>query len=138
MLTFTPRCRTEAEERADREVKKRLLWKLELAQLRLEGMSRCTETAEQIVIDPNDTENLKKQLLVLMECCVDSGKYFKSRLYKLYTIRVKSIDDRLMIRQCESYLDTTYKEWKMFRDTYKDLITSDNSPCELTMKHFWR
>lgn len=138
MLTITPRYRIDEEERADKEVSKRLLRKLDLLQIQLNDMRRCAETAEKIADDPNDMENLKKRLLVLMECCVNSGEYFKWRLYKLYTLRTKSDYDRIEIQQCERYLENKYNEWKWLHSAYKKLIAADHSPCELTMKQFWR
>lgn len=137
-ITITPRYRIDEEERADKEVSKRLLRKLDLLQIRLNDMRRCAETAEKIANEPNDVENLKKRLLILMECCVNSGEYFKWRLYKLYTTRIKSDDDQLMIQQCERYLDITHKEWEIFYNAYMNLVKSDNSSCELTMNQFWR
>lgn len=138
MLTITPRYYIDEEERADKEVSKRLLKKLDLLQIQLNDMRRCAETAEKIADDPNDMENLKKRLLVLMECCVNSGEYFKWRLYKLYTLRTKSDYDQIEIWQCERYLENKYNEWKWLHSAYMKLIAADNSPCELTMKQFWR
>lgn len=142
MLTITPRYRIDEEERAreraDKEVSKRLLGKLDLLQIQLNDMRRCAEAVEKIANDSNNMENFKKRLLVLMECCVNSGEYFKWRLYKLYTLKIKSVDDQLMIQQCERYLENKYNEWKWLHSTYMKLIAADHSPCELTMKQFWR
>lgn len=138
MITFTPRYRIDEEERADREVKKKILRKIDLLQIWLEETSMRNEIAEKLTKDLHNTEDLKKRLLVLMECCVNSGNYFKWRLYKLYTLRTKSVYDRIMIQQCERYLDTTHKEWEILYNAYMDLVKSDNSPCEITMNQFWR
>lgn len=138
MLTFTPRYRIDEEERTRQEVIHELQGEIDLALNRLGEMRIRIETAEKIANDPYNTENLKKQLLVLLESCVDSGKYFKWRLYKLYTLRTKSVYDRIMIQQCERDLNIKFNEWKLLHSAYMKLIAADNSPCEITMKQFWR
>ena len=138
MIKFTPRYLADKEELAERKLIENLLKKIDLMRSRLEEMTIRLETAEKIANALHNTENLKKQLLVLLESCVESGEYFKWRLYKLYTLRTKSDYDCIMIQQCERYLNIKYDEWKWLYGAYMDLIAADNSPNEITMKHFWR
>lgn len=138
MITFTPRYLADKEELAERRLRENLLKKIDLMRSQLEEMTIRLETAEKIANVLHNTENLKKQLLVLMESCVESGEYFKWRLYKLYTLRTKTVYDQNMIQQCERYLNIKYDEWKWLYGAYMDLIAADNSPSEITMKQFWR
>ena len=138
MITFTPRYLADKEELAERRLRENLLKKIDLMRSQLEEMTIRLETAEKIANVLHNTENLKKQLLVLMESCVESGEYFKWRLYKLYTLRNKTDHDQIMIQQCERYLNIKYDEWKWLYGAYMDLIAADNSPSEITMKQFWR
>ena len=138
MIKFTPRYRTFEEEMAERNVSKELQKEIDLIKSLLEEMTICLETAEKIANVLHNTENLKKQLLVLMESCVESGEYFKWRLYKLYTLRTKTVYDQNMIQQCERYRNIKYDEWKWLYSAYMYLIAADNSPCEITMNQFWR
>lgn len=137
MIKFIPRYRTFEEELAERNVSKELQKEIDLMRSQLEERRICNETAEKIVNALHNTE-LKKRLLVLMESCVESGEWFKWRLYKLYTLRTKTDYDQIMIQQCERYLNIKYDEWKWLYGAYMDLITADNTPCEITMKQFWR
>ena len=144
MIKFTPRYRsfdgyrTFEEEMAERNVSKKLQIEIDLMISRLGERRIRIETAEKTANDPYNTENLKKQLLVLLESCVESGEYFKWRLYKLYTLRTKTVYDRIMIEKCERYLNIKYNEWKWLYGAYMDLIAADNTPCEITMNQFWR
>ena len=138
MITFTPRYLADKEELAERRLRENLLKKIDLMRSQLEEMTIRLETAEKIANVLHNTENLKKQLLVLMESCVESGEYFKWRLYKLYTLRTKTVYDQNMIQQCERYLKIKYDEWKWLYGAYMDLIAADNTPCEITMNQFWR
>lgn len=138
MITFTPRYLADKEELAERRLRENLLMKIDLMRSQLEEMTIRLETAEKIANVLHNTENLKKQLLVLMESCVESGEYFKWRLYKLYTLRTKTVYDQNMIQQCERYLNIKYDEWKWLYGAYMDLIAADNTPCEITMNQFWR
>lgn len=138
MITFTPRYLADKEELAERRLRENLLKKIDLMRSQLEEMTIRLETAEKIANVLHNTENLKKQLLVLMESCVESGEYFKWRLYKLYTLRTKTVYDQNMIQQCERYLNIKYDEWKWLYGAYMDLIAADNTPCEITMNQFWR
>ena len=138
MIKFTPRYLADKEELAERRLRENLLKKIDLMRSQLEEMTIRLETAEKIANVLHNTENLKKQLLVLMESCVESGEYFKWRLYKLYTLRTKTVYDQNMIQQCERYLNIKYDEWKWLYGAYMDLIAADNSPSEITMKQFWR
>ena len=138
MIKFTPRYLADEEELAERNVIKELQKEIDLMKSRLEEMTICLETAEKIANDLHNAENMKKQLLVLMESCVESGEYFKWRLYKLYTLRTKTVYDQNMIQQCERYLNIKYDEWKWLYSAYMYLIAADNTPCEITMKQFWR
>ena len=138
MIKFIPRYLADEEELADRKLRENLLKKVDLMRSLLEEMTIRLETTEKIVRDLCNTENPKKQLLVLLESCVESGEYFKWRLYKLYTLRTKTDYDQSMIQQCERYLNIKYDEWKCLYGIYMDLIAVDNSPCEITMKQFWR
>ena len=138
MITFTPRYLADKEELAERRLRENLLKKIDLMRSQLEEMTIRLETAEKIANVLHNTENLKKQLLVLMESCVESGEYFKWRLYKLYTLRTKTVYDQNMIQQCERYLNIKYDEWKWLYSAYMYLIAADNSPCEITMNQFWR
>lgn len=138
MFTFIPRYLADEEELAERNMIKELQKKIDLMRSRLEESCIHIEVAEKIANDPYNTENLKKQLLVLLESCVESGEYFKWRLYKLYTLRTKTVYDQNMIQQCERYLNIKYDEWKWLYSAYMYLIAADNTPCEITMKQFWR
>ena len=138
MIKFTPRYLADKEELAERRLRENLLKKIDLMRSQLEEMTIRLETAEKIANVLHNTENLKKQLLVLMESCVESGEYFKWRLYKLYTLRTKTVYDQNMIQQCERYLNIKYDEWKWLYSAYMYLIAADNSPCEITMNQFWR
>lgn len=138
MIKFIPRYRSFEEEMAERNVTKELQKEIDLMKSQLEERRIRNETAEKISDALHNTENLKKQLLVLMESCVESGEYFKWCLYKLYTLRTKSDYDQIMIQQCERYLNIKYDEWKWLYDAYMKLIAADNSQSEITMKQFWR
>ena len=138
MIKFTPRYLADKEELAERRLRENLLKKIDLMRSQLEEMTIRLETAEKIANVLHNTENLKKQLLVLMESCVESGEYFKWRLYKLYTLRNKTDHDQIMIQQCERYRNIKYDEWKWLYSAYMYLIAADNSPCEITMNQFWR
>lgn len=137
MIKFTPRYRSFEEELAERNMIGELQKEIDLMRGQLEERRIRNETAEKIV-NALHNENLKKRLLVLMESCVESGEYFKWRLYKLYTLRTKSDYDRIMIEQCERYLNIKYDEWRWLYGAYMNLIAADNTPCEITMKQFWR
>ena len=137
MITFIPRYRSFEEELAERNMIGELQKEIDLMRGQLEERRIRNETAEKIV-NALHSENLKKRLLVLMESCVESGEYFKWRLYKLYTLRTKTVYDQNMIQQCERYLNIKYDEWKWLYSAYMNLIAADNTPCEITMKQFWR
>lgn len=138
MITFTPRYLADEEELAERNVIKELQKEIDLMRSQLEERRTRNETAEKIANALHNTENVKKQLLVLLESCVESGEYFKWRLYKLYTLRTKTVYDQNMIQQCERYLNIKHDEWKWLYSAYMNLIAADNTPCEITMKQFWR
>lgn len=138
MIKFIPRYLADEEELAERNVTKELQKEIDLMRSQLEERRIRNETAEKIANALHNNENLKKRLLVLLESCVESGEWFKWRLYKLYTLRTKSDYDQIMIQQCERYLNIKYDEWKWLYDAYMKLIAADNSPSEITMKQFWR
>lgn len=137
MITFIPRYRSFEEELAERNMIGELQKEIDLMRGQLEERRIRNETAEKIV-NALHNENLKKRLLVLMESCVESGEYFKWRLYKLHTLRTKTVYDQNMIQQCERYLNIKYDEWKWLYGAYMNLIAADNTPSEITMKQFWR